>query len=113
MKKKKFKYDMKKFAGRKFISFDEVYQEALKDPEVRKYDESLYLDFKYKVIELMIRFRNAAGLNQKEMAKRMKTTQSVIARIENSDTMPSMKTIEKYAKVVGMRPVISFEPIRE
>lgn len=40
----------------------------------------------------------------------MKTTQAVIARLEGGGSMPSMRTLEKYAKATATRLKISFEP---
>ena len=39
----------------------------------------------------------------------MKTTQAVVARLEGG-SMPSTRTLEKYAKATGSRLRISFEP---
>ncbi|MGH7283656.1 MAG: helix-turn-helix domain-containing protein [Polyangiaceae bacterium] len=38
------------------------------------------------------------GLTQAELAKRMHTTQSVIARLESGKQKPSLATLEKFAK---------------
>ncbi len=40
----------------------------------------------------------------------MKTTQAVVARLEGGESMPSTRTLEKYAKATGSRLRISFEP---
>jgi ribosome-binding protein aMBF1 (putative translation factor) len=44
--------------------------------------------------------RKSAELTQKELAERMKTTQSVISRIEHGYNV-SVSTIEKYAQACG------------
>ncbi|MBC8229608.1 helix-turn-helix transcriptional regulator [bacterium] len=93
------------------IPFEEVKEEALKDPEVKAH--YVLLEEKYALIEALIRARASAGLTQEEIASRMGTTQAAIARIEGCSTFPSLKTLYKYAKAAGVKPVISFEPLSE
>ncbi len=58
----------------------------------------------------MIEARAAAGLTQQQLAERMHTTQTVIARLESGKVKPSTRTLEKFAAATGMRLRISFEP---
>jgi ribosome-binding protein aMBF1 (putative translation factor) len=58
----------------------------------------------------MIDARAQAGLSQKQLAARMKTTQAVIARLESGRVKPSTRTLERLAAATGMRLKISFEP---
>lgn len=55
------------------------------------------------------RITEAVRKQDKQLARRMKTTQSVIARLESGRTRPSTKTLEKLAKATGTRLKISFE----
>jgi transcriptional regulator with XRE-family HTH domain len=50
-----------------------------------------------------------AGLTQEQLAKRMDTTQSVIARLESGRTRPSTQTLERLASATATRLKISFE----
>jgi transcriptional regulator with XRE-family HTH domain len=61
----------------------------------------------------MIEVRVRAGLTQAELARRMKTTQSVIARLEGGRVRPSTRTLEKLARATGSRLRISFEPAED
>ena len=54
--------------------------------------------------------RSRIGATQEELARRMKTTQSVIARLEGGRAWPSTRTLERIAKATGTRLKISFEP---
>ncbi|HVC76873.1 MAG TPA: helix-turn-helix transcriptional regulator [Candidatus Micrarchaeaceae archaeon] len=45
--------------------------------------------------------RVAHGLSQRELAERMHTTQSVIARLEAGGTKPSLTTLERVAAALG------------
>jgi transcriptional regulator with XRE-family HTH domain len=51
--------------------------------------------------ELVYRLRSETGLTQAELAERMGTTQSAIARIEGGGTRPTLDTLEKLATAVG------------
>ncbi len=79
-------------------------KKMLADPAVRKaYDE---LAPEYTIARELIKARSRAGLTQSDVAKRMGTTQSVIARMESGSTLPSMNSLVRYAKVTGTRAVV-------
>jgi transcriptional regulator with XRE-family HTH domain len=50
-------------------------------------------------------------LTQEQLAERMHTTQSVIARLEGGHVRPSTRTLERFAQATGTRLKISFEPV--
>jgi ribosome-binding protein aMBF1 (putative translation factor) len=54
----------------------------------------------------LVAARIRAGLTQAELAERMGTTQSVVARLESGARLPSVKTLLRFAKATGARPVI-------
>lgn len=56
--------------------------------------------------ELVHRLRRDAGLTQAELAERMGTTQSAIARMEGGGTRPRLETLEKLAAAVGADLVV-------
>ena len=56
--------------------------------------------------DLVYRLRTEAGLTQAELAARMGTTQSAIARTEGGGTRPSLDTLEKLAAAVGADLVV-------
>ncbi len=70
------------------------------------------LEEEFSLASAMIAARARAGLTQEQLAKRMKTTQAVVARLESGRVKPSTRTLERFAKATGMRVRISFEPIR-
>ena len=41
----------------------------------------------------------------------MQTTQGAIARLENASSLPSTRTLKRFAKATGHRLKISFEPL--
>jgi ribosome-binding protein aMBF1 (putative translation factor) len=68
------------------------------------------LEEEYALIGALLEARAKAGLTQAQLAKRMKTTQSVIARLEAGRAHPSTRTLAKFATATGTRLKISFEP---
>jgi ribosome-binding protein aMBF1 (putative translation factor) len=50
---------------------------------------------------LVHRLRTEAGLTQAELAKRMGTTQSAVARMEAGGTRPTLEMLDKLAAAIG------------
>lgn len=71
----------------------------------REYDQA---DAEYSLLEAMVSLRNRAHLTQEEVARRMKTSQSAIARLEAGNGSPTIKTLQNYARAVGSTLVIGF-----
>ena len=83
----------------------------LKDPAVRKaYDE---MEEEFALMIEIGKARTRAGLSQAQLARRMKTTQSTIARLESGRGLPSTRTLGRFAKATGHRLKISFEPVKK
>lgn len=78
----------------------------MEDPEVR--EEYAKADAEYSVIEAMIRARTDAKLTQEEIAHRIGTTQSAIARLEGGRVSPSVATLRRYAEATGRQLRIGF-----
>ena len=76
----------------------------LTDPKVKKAYEAMTPE--YAVAKVLIAARVKAGLTQEEVAKRMGTTQSVVARLEAGSSLPSMKSLYRYAEATGTKPTI-------
>lgn len=73
----------------------------LASPEVKaEYDR---LGPVYALVGAMVEARHEAGLTQQELAGRMGTTQSVVARLENAHHMPSLDLVTRYAAALGRR----------
>ena len=65
-------------------------------------DEARISEFR----ELVYRLRAEAGLTQAELAERMSTTQSAVARMEGGGTRPTLETLEKLAGAVDQELVV-------
>ena len=79
-----------------------------RDPKYLKAFDDLEPEF--ALASALIRARAKAGLTQQQLARRMKTTQAVVARLESGRIKPSTRTLERYAAATGMQLRISFEP---
>ncbi len=84
-----------------------LHKSWMKDDVYRKEYDALEAEF--ALASAMISARSRAGLTQDQLAKRMKTTQSTIARLESGKSLPSGKTLQKYAEATGSRLRIVFE----
>ena len=80
----------------------------MKEPKYRKAYEALEEEF--VLASAVIDVRNRAGLTQEDLARKMGTTQPVVARLESGRSRPSMRTLERLADATGSRLLISFAP---
>jgi ribosome-binding protein aMBF1 (putative translation factor) len=91
----------------KSLSVLEWGRAQMQDPDFkREYDA---LEEEFALLTSLIRARTRAGLTQEELAQRMGTTQSVVARLESGRGKPSTRTLERYAKATGTKLRITLE----
>jgi ribosome-binding protein aMBF1 (putative translation factor) len=64
----------------------------------------------YALVGAMVEARHQAGLTQEQVAERMGTTQSVVARLENAHHMPSFDLVTRYATALGRRVRLDLLP---
>ncbi len=76
---------------------------ALARPEVKRAYDDLAEEFSF--FDQVLKARAESGLTQAEVAARIGTTQSAVARLESAAPMhsPSIATLQKYAKALGYR----------
>lgn len=87
---------------------EDLHKKWMKSKEYHKAYDALAPEF--ALARAVIDARVTAGLTQEQLAQRMDTTQSVIARLESGRTRPSTQTLERLAAATGTRLKISFEP---
>jgi DNA-binding XRE family transcriptional regulator/predicted RNase H-like HicB family nuclease len=82
-------------------------------PSARPKGKVLWVDVPASVaVKVALRWaRTDAGLTQAELAKRAHVTQQAIAKLEHPDANPSIETLEKVAKALGVRLEIDFRPL--
>jgi ribosome-binding protein aMBF1 (putative translation factor) len=87
-------------------SFDEFFDEQMKDPEIKAAYDALEPEF--EIVRAMINARNDLGLTQKQLASRTGITQSDISKLENANANPSLQTLKRLAEGMGMRLKLEF-----
>ena len=65
----------------------------------------------FQLAKMLTEARTRAGLSQPQLARRMKTSQSYIARLESGSVTPSTRALERFAAATGSRLRIAFEPL--
>ena len=86
----------------------DMHKKWVKEPKYRKAYEAPEEEF--VLASAVMDVRNRAGLTQAQLARKMGTTQPVVARLESGRTRPSMRTLDRLAEATGSRLRISFEP---
>jgi transcriptional regulator with XRE-family HTH domain len=85
------------------LSHKELKARALERADVKtEYDR---LDEEFQFLDEFLNARAAAGVTQAEVAERIGTTQSAVARLESGrgKHSPSIATLQKYAHALGCR----------
>jgi len=80
----------------------------MKEPGFKAGYDALQEEF--TIASVLIDARVRAKLSQQQLAERMGTSQSTIARLESGTSKPSFTTLERIAKATGTRVRISLEP---
>jgi ribosome-binding protein aMBF1 (putative translation factor) len=82
-------------------TFESLKARLLAHPEVKaEYDRPAP---EFEISAELIRARLRSGLSQAELAARMGTSQSTIARLESGRILPSTKTLLAFASATGSR----------
>lgn len=79
----------------------ELKKELLQNPEVRKEYERL--GPRFEIISQVMAARIKKGITQKQLAQKIGTKQSAIARLESGNTNPSLGFLKKIADVMGYK----------
>ena len=79
-------------------------RELLKDTEVAR--EYKKLEPRYQLISQLIEARAKRGLTQQQVAKKIGTKQSAVARLEAGSINPSVDFLEKIAQALGSKLII-------
>ena len=56
--------------------------------------------------------RKAAGISQRELARRMATSQPAIARLERGEVDPKLSTLARFAAAIGQQVDWRIRPVR-
>ena len=87
------------------VPFQKALKEALKNPKFKKaYDD---LEVEYSLIKQVIAKRIKKKITQRELAEKIGTKQSAIARLEGDNSNPSLSFLKKVAEALGGKLQIS------
>ncbi len=90
------------------IPAKDLHRDWMEDSSYRDAYEAIAPEF--AIARELIAARVKAGLSQAEVAERMGTTQSAVARIESGKQMPSTRTLERFARATGTLVKMSLVP---
>ena len=86
------------------ISYKIIKEKLLESDEVRQeYDA---LEFRYKVVKKIAELRKNDKITQEELAIRLKTTKSVVSRIESGNQNVSVDMVHKIVNALGKEVVL-------
>ena len=88
-------------------NWDTYKQKLLKDPEFKKLYEDSQPEF--EIAKAIIRARIQNKITQKELAEKMNTTQSVISRVEQGRTSPSIALLKRLAAALNTTLQVQFK----
>lgn len=92
----------------KFIPVSKAFARWREDPEyVAAYNA---LEDEFALATALIRARGDADMTQEQVAAAMGTTQAAVARLESGRTMPSTRSLKRFAEATGTKLRISFVP---
>ncbi len=80
-------------------------KEFRKDPELKRAYNALELE--YSIIAQVLQKRLEKSLTQKQLAEKVGTKQSAIARLESGNSNPSVDFLRKIAQALGSKLEIS------
>ncbi len=86
---------------RKWVTHEELKAEWMKDPEFRREYEKLQPEF--EIASQMIAARIKKKMSQEELARRAKTGQAVISRLEGMNARPSISLLSRVAQALGTK----------
>ena len=88
-------------------NWEELESELLSDSEFKKeYDA---LEPYYQLASQLIKARAKKGLSQKQLAEKIGTKQSAIARLESGSANPSVSFLERMASATGSELIIQIK----
>ena len=91
---------------RVIYTFQDHLKESLKDPEFKKaWEES---EAEYLLAKELINARLKQNLSQRDLAKKVKTSQAAISRIESMNGNPSLALLKRIATALNVKLQVSF-----
>lgn len=89
-------------------TFDDYLAEQMKDPEFKAEWDRLEPEF--AIVCAIYEARIEKKLSQKQLSELTGIAQADISRMENGNANPSIKTLQRLAKGLGMKLKVEFVP---
>lgn len=90
----------------RIYTFEKDLAKRLKNPKFKKEWEKS--ETKYQLASEVIKKRLEKNISQRALAKKLKTSQAVISRIETMSANPSMSFLKKLAKALDTNLTLQF-----
>ena len=90
------------------LSYQQVINEKLKDPDFRREWEAQ--EPKFQLIKAMLIGRAEKHLSQSQLSERTGIPQADISRLESGDANPTLDKICRIANALNMNVKLAFEP---
>lgn len=91
----------------KLYTFRQHLKTSLKDPAFKKaWEES---ELEYQIGRALISNRLKAKMSQQELARKAKTTQAVISRLESMNANPSLDLLKRIASALNLHLKIQLQ----
>jgi len=91
--------------------FRDGLRQDLLDPDFREYFEELRPA--HDITLAMVDARHELNLTQKELSERTGIAQAEISKLEQGESNPTIRTLQRLAKGMGKRLQISFEDLEQ
>lgn len=98
---------MRKNIRNRDMKWEDFEKELFKQPGFKEAVKETELE--YQVAYAIIEARIKKGLTQESLAKAMHTKQSVISRVENARTVPSLSFLKRLAQVLNASLQVQFK----
>lgn len=82
-------------------------KQLLKNPAFRQALKETEVEF--QIAKAVIEARLKKGLSQQELARKLKTKQSVVSRVENVKTLPSLSFLKRLAQALDTSLEVQFK----
>ena len=89
------------YKGKKYVTHKELHNKWMRNPAYRKAYEEKQIEFALK--RAIIEARLKKGITQKELAEKMGTKQSSIARFESGTYNPTLSFVQKLANALSLK----------
>ncbi len=102
---------MKKVKKLEFRSFDSLKAKWMKDPEFKKAYDDLELEF--TLIRAILEQRERRGITQKQLAEKVGTKQSAIARFESGNANPTLAFVKRLSDALDLTLAVQGKSVSE